>query len=248
MMPEQRPRRHFHDELDALQQRLLEMAGIVEELVRLGVEAFLARDSSLVAWARNEDDKVDELETEIDDQVFELLALHQPMAKDLRHVISALKVANDLERVGDHGLNIAKAAKRLSELPGMPDLPELQEMAEIARGMLSDALAAYISRNSGTARAVILRDDKVDTLRGSLYRILLTHMLEEPKRISPSLEVLLVAQNLERVADLSTNIAEDVVFLVEGRSIKHADLRAPSTDDDEEEDDEADDREDDGDH
>jgi len=235
MMPDQFRRTHFHEELDSLQNRLLEMAGLVEEIVKVGVEAFLSRDADAVDWAKREDDRIDELEIEIDERGFELLALHQPMAKDLRLVMSALKVSNDLERVGDHGVNIAKAAKRLAEMPGMPAIPELSEMAEIARGMLGDALAAYVSRNPGTARMVCLRDDKVDNLRRSLYRILVTHMLEEPKRISPSLEVLLVAQNLERVADLSTNIAEDVVFLVEGQTIKHhAEAKPMHPEDDEE--------------
>lgn len=235
MRSEQTGRRHFHEELDGLQHRLLEMAGLVEEVVRVGVEGFLASDPSVAEWAKREDDRIDELEIEVDERGLELLALHQPMARDLRLVMSALKVSNDLERVGDHGVNIAKAAKRLAELPGMPPVPELAEMAEIARGMLGDALASYVSRNPGTARMVCLRDEKVDNLRRSLFRILLTHMMEEPRRISPSLEVLLVAQNLERIADLSTNIAEDVVFLVEGRTIKHhAEARSASAADDEE--------------
>ena len=234
IMREERGRRLFRDELDGLQRRLLEMAGIVEELVRQGVAAFLARDASVVEWAKREDDRIDELETQIDDLALDVLALFQPMAKDLRHVVAVLKVSNDLERVGDHGVNIAKAAKRLSEMPGMPEVPELGEMAEIARGMLADSLAAYIARDSGAARVVCMRDEKVDSLRRSLYRILLTHMMEEPKRISPSLEILLVAQNLERVADLCTNIAEDVVFLVEGRSIKHMAESHPTWSEDDE--------------
>jgi phosphate transport system protein len=232
--PQERGRRQFRDELDVLQRRLIEMAGIVEELVRQSVTAFLGRDASVSFWAKREDDRIDELETEIDDLALDVLALFQPMAKDLRHVVAVLKVSNDLERVGDHGVNIAKAAKRLSEMPGMPEVPELGEMAEIARSMLSDALAAYIARDSEAARVVCMRDEKVDTLRRSLYRILLTHMMEEPKRISPSLEILLVAQNLERVADLSTNIAEDVVFLVEGRSIKHMAESHPTWSEDDE--------------
>jgi phosphate transport system protein len=225
---ERRGRRQFRDELDAMQQQLLEMAGLVEELVRQAVAAFMSRDASVIEWARREDDRIDNLETSIDELALDVLALFQPMAKDLRHVVAVLKVSNDLERVGDHGVNIANAAKRLSELPGMPDVPELGEMAEIALEMLADALAAYIGRDSEGARAVLMRDEKVDTLRSSLFRILLTHMMEEPRRISPSLEILLVAQNLERVADLSTNIAEDVVFMVEGRSIKHLAEAHPS--------------------
>jgi phosphate transport system protein len=151
----------------------------------------------------------------------ELLALQQPMARDLRQVVATLKVANDLERVGDHAVNIAKAVRRLSEAPAFPAIPEVLEMAEISRGMLGDALAAFVSRNPVNARAVCKRDEKVDNLRRGLFRILLTHMLEEPRRITPALELLLISQNLERIADLSTNIAEDVVFLVEGQTIKH---------------------------
>lgn len=221
MMGGPRPRRHFHDELDALQDTLLEMAGLVEESVGQATRGVLARDRAIAEVVRRKDDRVDELEVEIDSRAMELLALQQPMAKDLRQIMSTLKVSNDLERVGDHAVNIARAAERLSNMPGLPDMPEIAEMADIAGGMLADALAAFVSRNSGTARMVCLRDDKVDNLRRSLFRILVTHMLEDPRRISPALELLLVSQNLERIADLSTNIAEDVVFLVEGRTIKH---------------------------
>lgn len=217
----QRPRRAFHDELDSLQGRLLEMAGIVEELVARAVDAVVRRDPSVASAVAPEDDRVDELEIEIDEAVMELLALHQPMATDLRRLITILKVSNDLERVGDHAVNIAKAARRLSETNPLPELRELSEMSDITREMLSDALAAYVTRNAGTARMVCMTDDKVDDLRRSMFRILVTHMLEDPKRLGGALELLLVSQNLERIADLSTNISEDVVFMVEGRTIKH---------------------------
>jgi phosphate transport system protein len=233
MMPEQqRRRRHFHDELDALQDKLLEMAGIVEELVRVSLQALERRDPKPSEWVKAQDDRVDELEIEVDERAMELLALQQPMARDLRQVVATLKVANDLERVGDHAVNIAKAVRRLADAPAFPAIPEVPEMAGIARGMLSDALAAFVSRNPANARIVCKRDEKVDNLRRSLFRILLTHMLEEPRRITPALELLLISQNLERIADLSTNIAEDVVFLVEGRTIKHSpDKGGPEEDD-----------------
>ncbi len=237
MLPEAnpQPRRHFHQELDALQDRLVEMAGIVEEQLRLACEAVEKKDAEAAVRIMREDDRVDEIEIEIDERVMELLALHQPMAKDLRQIIATLKVANDLERVGDHAVNIGKAARRLSQVQSLPDVPEIPEMAEITRGMVGDALAAFVSRNPGTARMVCIRDDRVDNLRRSLFRILVTHMLEEPRRITPALELLLVSQNLERIADLSTNIAEDVVFLVEGQTIKHhAEAKAPGAEDDEE--------------
>jgi phosphate transport system protein len=221
MTDEQGRRRRFHEELDTLQARLLEMAGIVEKLIRQAAGAVLERDASVADEVMDADDRVDELEVEIDERVIELLALQQPMASDLRQIVTTNKISNDLERMGDHAVNISKAARRLSEAPPLPQIRELSEMAEITQGMVSDSLAAYVSRSPGTARMVCLTDDKVDDLRRSMYRILVTHMLEDPKRISGALELLLVSQNLERIADLATNISEDVVFLVEGRTIKH---------------------------
>jgi len=221
MTDEQGRRRRFHDELDTLQARLLEMAGIVEKLITRATTAVLERDASAADEVMDADDRIDELEMEIDERVIELLALQQPMASDLRQIVTTNKISNDLERMGDHAVNISKAARRLSEAPPLPDIREMAEMAEIAQGMVSDALAAYVSRSPGTARMVCLTDDKVDDLRRSMYRILVTHMLEDPKRISGALELLLISQNLERIADLATNISEDVVFLVEGRTIKH---------------------------
>lgn len=218
---QQKGRRHFHAELDALQEKLMEMAGIVERLVAEASRAVLDGDPDVAEKVRLADDGVDDIEIEIDEMVMELLALHQPMARDLRLVVTANKVANDLERVGDHAVNIAKAARRLTGTHPLPETRELEEMMEITREMLSDALAAYVARNTGTARMVCITDDKVDDLRRSMFRILVTHMLEDPKRISGALELLLVSQNLERIADLATNISEDVVFLVEGETIKH---------------------------
>lgn len=221
MTMEHKARRHFHDELDTLQKRLLEMAGVVERIVATAAQAVLTRDPSVAEAIIREDDRVDELEVEIDAQVLELLALHQPMASDLRRIVAINKTANDLERMGDHAVNMAKAARRLAETHPLPELRELRDMMAITKEMLADALASYVSRNAGTARMVCITDDKVDDLRRSLFRILVTHMLEDPKRIGGALELLLVSQNLERIADLSTNVAEDVVFLVEGRTIKH---------------------------
>lgn len=221
MNTEQRPPRHFHQQLDELQAKLMEMAGMVEGLVADAASAVLTRDASKVGEIKRQDDVVDEYEVEIDEMVLELLALYQPMASDLRVLIAANKASNDLERIGDHAVNIARAARRLVDTQPLPEIRELPEMERIAREMLSDALAAYVSRDAATARRVCATDDKVDDLRRSMYRILVTHMLEDPKRISAALELLLVSQNVERIADLATNISEDVVFLVEGRTIKH---------------------------
>lgn len=199
----------------------MEMAGLVEEAIANACAAVLSRDPTVAADVRKNDVRVDELEIEIDERVMELLALQQPMASDLRQVITTNKVSNDLERIGDHAVNIARAVARLEKTHPLPEIRELEEMIEVTKEMVSDALASYVSRNAGTARMVCVTDDRVDDLRRSMFRILVTHMLEDPKRISGALELLLISQNLERIADLATNISEDVVFLVEGRTIKH---------------------------
>ena len=222
-------RRSFHEELDALEAALLQMGGLVESLVAEASTAVVTRDGSAAKRIREQDHRIDELEVEIDERVVELLALQQPMAGVLRQIIAINKVSNDLERVGDHAVSMAKAARRLAEAQPLPEIRELSEMVQIARGMLSDALAAYVARDVTTARMVCVTDDKVDDLRRSMFRILVTHMLEDPKRIGGALELLLVSQNLERIADLATNIAEDVVFLVEGRTIKHGHDTASET-------------------
>lgn len=221
MNREQPPRRHFHDELDELQERLLEMAGLVEDLISQAVGAVREWDASAAKAVRKGDDRVDELEVEIDERVVELLALQQPVATDLRQIIATNKLSNDLERMGDHAVNIAKAAKRLRKSDPLPEVREFADMAEAARAMVSDALAAYVSRDVETARRVCIADDHVDRLRRSIFGTLLDQMTEDPKRIGGALQLLLVSQNLERIADLATNICEDIVFLVEGHSIKH---------------------------
>jgi phosphate transport system protein len=221
MTEERPPRRRFHDELEVLQERLMEMAGLVERVIGEASDAILTRDKSADEKVSATDYEVDELEMEIDERVMELLALQQPMATDLRQIVTTNKIANDLERMADHAVNISKAARRLAETPPLPEIRELAEMTDIVRGMVADALVAHVSRSAGKARLVCITDDRVDDLRRSMFRILVTHMLEDPKRISGALELLLVSQNLERIGDLATNIAEDVVFLVEGKTIKH---------------------------
>jgi phosphate transport system protein len=143
------------------------------------------------------------------------------MARDLRLITMAMKIANDLERVGDHAVNIAQAVRHLAEQAPIAHFPEIDEMARIAQQMLSDALDDFVRRDSAHAREVIAADDRVDALHESLFRILLTHMMEDPRRIGACISLVLVGRNLERIADLATNVAEDVVFMVEGRTIKH---------------------------
>jgi phosphate transport system protein len=213
--------RHFHEELSAVKVRLLTMSGEAEAALGLSVEALLERDAEKARQVIRTDRIIDNMEMEIEEQCINLLALHQPMARDLRMLTSALKIANDLERVGDHAVNIAQSAERLAEARAIAPEPEIVEMARLSREMLSDALEAFIRGDAQGGRDVCLRDDKVDALHRSVFRILLTHMMEDPHTIGTGMELFLVSRNLERVADLATNIGEDVVFLVEGKTIKH---------------------------
>jgi len=219
MSPE--PQRHFHEELSQLKQRLLAMSGEAEDAVGHAVEALLGRDPERAQAVIAGDHAIDLLESSIEEQGFQLIALHQPMAKDLRLIFSAIRIVNDLERVGDHAVNIAQSAERLMEYPHIVPEPEIVEMARLARQMLADALSAFVRGDAPLAREVCRRDDAVDALNDSVYRILFTHMMEDPRLIGAGMELLLVSRNLERVADLATNVAEDVVFLVEGKTIKH---------------------------
>jgi phosphate transport system protein len=214
-------KRRFHEELDLLQAHLMKMAGLAESLVGRGVDAFLSRDPTALDAMREDDRLVDTLEVEVDEKVVQLIALHQPVASDLRQILTTLKISNDIERVGDHALNLAKAARKAAEFSPLPDTPELAELAVLSQLMLRDALVAFGSRNSDLAREVCMRDDRVDDMKKAVDGILVSLMAEEPDRIECALLGLRFSQQLERIGDLSTNISEDVVFLVEGRSIKH---------------------------
>lgn len=214
--------RHFHAQLATLKQRLLDMSARSEELVDLAVDALLTRDQQKADTVIRGDHDVDQLELEVEQLAIELLALQQPMARDLRFIIGAIKISSDLERVGDHAVNIAQSALRLHALRTTVRIdPAIEDMARRARRMLSDALDAFVRGDGGLGREVCTRDDQVDALHDSMFRILLTHMMADASTINPSLELLLVSRNLERVADLATNIAEDAVFLAEGKQIKH---------------------------
>jgi phosphate transport system protein len=214
--------RHFHDQLELLKERLLTMSDRAEGLVDLAVDALVKRDGDRADAVIASDREIDALEVEIEGLAIELLALQQPMARDLRFIISVIKIAGDLERVGDHAVNIAQCAQRLiaSHTFITPE-PEIEDMARRARSMLSDALDAFIQADGSLGREVCMADDAVDGLLNSLFRILLTHMMADARTITPSLELILVGRNLERVADLATNIGEDAVFLAEGKQIKH---------------------------
>jgi phosphate transport system protein len=214
--------RHFHDQLSSLKEQLLGMSAKAEERTDLAVEALLARDRDKANLVIEGDVDINKLEVQVEQAAVELLALQQPMARDLRFIIGAIKVSNDLERVGDHAVNIAESAIRLAEKPKVNiKIPEIEVMARRARKMLGDSLDAFIRADGALGRKVCKEDDVVDALHDSVFRVLLTHMMADPKTITPSLELLLVGRNLERIADLATNISEDAVYLAEGKQIKH---------------------------
>lgn len=214
--------RHFHEQLAQLRQKLLEMSGHAEQLVDQSITALIERDRLLADSVIAGDKVVNSLEIEIEQLAISLLALQQPMARDLRSIVGTIKVSGDLERVGDHAVNIAEAAIRLVDEGGsIVPSPELDDMARRARAMLRQAIDAFTRADGVLGREVCKADDAVDALHNSVFRILLTHMMEDARTITPSLELLLVSRNLERVADLATNIGEDAVYLAEGKQIKH---------------------------
>jgi phosphate transport system protein len=216
--------RHFHEELDTLKQRLLQMSDKAEALLDLSIDALLKRDEGLAEAVLKADHEIDLLEIEVEELAVSLLALQQPMARDLRFIVGAIKISSDLERVGDHAVNIAEATQRLIQAgpaKSVGPTPQIKVMAKRARQMLGDAILAFVRADGQQGRAVCAADDEVDDLEVSVFRVLLTHMMENPSTITASLQLLLISRNLERVGDLATNIAEDAVFLAEGKQIKH---------------------------
>ena len=213
--------RHFQEELDHLKTRLLEMGGLAEDRVRAAVESLVTRDTDMVAEVLTGDAPINQLHIEIDSRCFTLLALHQPMAVDLRAIVAAVKINTDLERVGDLAINIAEAATRYLKHPPVKELIDIPRMATIAQGMLRDALDAYVRRDTGMAQAVLNEDDALDALKTQVFRELLSYMLSDPSKIEPALDLILISRHLERIGDHATNVAEDVIFMVTARDVRH---------------------------
>jgi len=213
--------RHFDEELNELKSRLLLMGGRAEEVVHKAIDALKRRDRALAEEIFADDRAIDTLEVEIDERCVKLLALRQPVGQDLRFVTSALKIVNDLERVGDHAVNIAQSAVKLAGQPELKPLIDIPRMGAIATRMLTEALDAFVRNDAVAARRILTEDDEVDHLKSQLFRELLSYMMEKPETISRAIELILVSRNLERVADLATNVAEEVVFIAEARVVKH---------------------------
>ena len=219
---------HFQEQLATLKERLLVMGGLAEERVRAIMEALVERDLSLVERVQAGDEPLNQLHIEIDDRCFKLLALHQPMAADLRTIVAAVKINTDLERVGDLAVNVAEAGKRYLQHPPVKPLIDIPRMGNIAQEMLRDALDAFVRRDVGLAEAVLAKDDDLDGLKTQIFRELLTFMLQDTATIEPALDLILISRHLERVGDHATNVAEDVIFMVSARDVRHQPFDAPS--------------------
>ncbi len=221
MEPVERVTRHFQDELEQLKARLLEMGGLAEEHVRLAVQGLVQRDRPVLERVLTGDEAVNRLHLEVDNRCFKLLALYQPMAADLRTIVSAVKINADLERVGDLAVNIAEAGRRYASHPPVKKLIDIPLMADIAQNMLRDALDSFVRRDVDLAQHVLDEDDRLDALKTQIFRELLTYMLQDPATIEPSLDLILVSRHLERIGDHATNVAEDVIFIVSARDVRH---------------------------
>ena len=221
MAPPEHGNSHFQDQLEQLKTRLLEMGGLAEEQVRLAVKGLVDCDRALIGRVLTGDGPLNALHIEVDSRCFTLLALHQPMAVDLRAIVAAVKINTDLERVGDLAINIAEAARLYADHLAVKKLIDIPQMATIAQRMLRDALDAFVRRDTGLAQHVLDEDDTLDGLKTQIFRELLTYMLQDPATIEPALDLILISRHLERIGDHATNIAEDVIFMVSAKDVRH---------------------------
>ncbi len=221
---------HFQQELNKLKENLLKMAGLAEQAISNAVEALVQRNTSLAEKAIKEDEKINQMEILIDEWCLKLLALHQPMAADLRFITSAMRINIELERIGDLAVNIAERVISLNQEPQLKPYIDIPRMAEITQAMVKDVLDAFVNGDTTLARSVCERDDQVDALNDQVFRELLTYMMADPKTITRAVHLIIVSRCLERIADHTTNIAEGIIFMVKALVIKHhADAKAEET-------------------
>jgi phosphate transport system protein len=212
---------HFREELDELQRRLLEMAGLVESAIHQSVSALVERDEQIAKEVLWKEAQINQKDIEIDEFATRLLALYQPMARDMRFLTAAIKINGDLERMGDLAVNITERALSLMKEPPVKPLIDIPRMAGLAETMVRKSLDALVKRDEQLARSVLLSDDEVDHLRDAVYTELVAFMQEESTTIPRAVDLMFIAHNLERVADHATNIAEDVLFLMKGIDVRH---------------------------
>ncbi|MBB4284456.1 phosphate signaling complex protein PhoU [Roseospira goensis] len=214
--------RAFDAELQRLADLVVRTGGLVESQLAAAMQALSRRDSALAATVIAGDAKVDALEQDIQELAVRLLALRQPVAEDLRHIVAALKIAGDLERIGDYGANVAKRTMVVNQAPPVRTVAAMPRMAGLAQEIVKDVLDAYVERDVERAIAVWRRDEEIDELHTSLFRELVTYMMEDPRNITACTHLMFIAKNIERIGDHATNIAEIVYYLVQGRPLKDA--------------------------
>lgn len=217
---------HLHHQLDRIRQDLLRMGGMVEQMIARANQALVERDEAAIGEVVARDLEVDRLEMDLDELCIQTLVRYQPAARDLRFVVMAMKIVKDLERMGDSAVNIVQSVEQLNREAPLKPYIDLPELSRLVREMVRRSLDSFVERDARAAEAVCAADDDVDARYKQLFRELLTYMIEDPKTVSRCLHLLLVARNLERIADHATNVAEDVVYFVEGRDVRHAPARA----------------------
>ncbi|MEO8189819.1 MAG: phosphate signaling complex protein PhoU [Acidobacteriota bacterium] len=212
---------HFAEQLEELRRNLILMGGEVERQIHRAIEALIEVDPEKARAVIAADRDIDRMEMKIEDLAVQLFALQQPVAVDLRFLIAALKINNDLERIGDHAVNIAEGAERLAGQKPFKPFIDIPYMAEVAETMLKQSLDAFVNRDAALAKQVLKKDDILDEKNVSIIRELLTYMAEYPTLITYCIELISISKNLERVGDLATNICEDTIFIAEARWVKH---------------------------
>jgi phosphate transport system protein len=213
--------RHFVQELDTLKTNLIKMATFAEEAIADSIRALLERNKEIAKVVLTKEQRINELEIEIDDAVVDLLALQQPVATDLRFILAVSKITTELERIGDHAVNISESALVLCDCPPVKPLVDIPKMADITKVMLRKAIDGFIHKNPAIGREVLGMDDQIDDLNRRIVADLVAVMRRDPDTIERALDLIRVSRNLERVADLATNIAEQVVFMAEAHVVKH---------------------------
>ena len=211
----------FDEELKILKQKLLMMGDLAQEMIGLAIQALKEREHGFAQEVLNIEEKVNRLEIDIEDEVLVLMARRQPAAKDLRLLTAVLKINNDLERVADQAVNIAELAMYLIKEPSLKPLIDIPFMANLAQKMIRNSLNAFVNHDVAMAKEVCEKDDQVDRINDQIFRELLTYMMENPRSITRAVDLILVSRNLERIADHATNIGEEVIFIEEGKNIKH---------------------------
>ena len=210
-----------NEELVHLKEMLLKMATLVESAIQNSVQSLVERNSDLARLVIEGDQTINTLDVKIDEECIRLLALKQPMGKDLRFITTAMKITSDLERIGDNAVNIAERAVELNEEPLLKPYIDIPRMSKIARGMVRDTINAFINEDKNLAKDVIMRDDEVDDLNEMVWKELMFIMTQDPTTVSRAVKISYVSKYLERIADHATNIAEMVIYLVEGKIIRH---------------------------